>query len=85
MRTATSPLMEGGPPERCGYGFLWWVADRAPRPSYFAGGHGGPYIVVVPELDVTMGDADAMASPPAGIQLRRLAHQQVVAFENEGG
>nr|MBA3955786.1 serine hydrolase [Acidimicrobiia bacterium] len=69
VRTATSPLMEGGPPEQCGYGLLWWVADRATTPSYFAGGHGGQYVVVVPELDlvvVTMGDADAMAYPAAG-------------------
>lgn len=85
VRTATSPLMEGGLPERCGYGLLWWVADRAPRHSYFAGGHGGQYIVVVPSLDVvvvTMGDADAMSRPPAGLALRQLVHQQVVpAFE----
>jgi len=81
VRTATSPLMEGGPPEQCGYGLLWWVADRATTPSYFAGGHGGQYVVVVPELDlvvVTMGDADAMADPAAGLALRRLVHQQVV-------
>ena len=73
--------MEGGPPERCGYGLLWWVADRATTPSYFAGGHGGQYVLVVPELDlvvVTMGDADAMANPAAGLALRRLVHQQVV-------
>ena len=87
VRTATSPLMEGGPPEHCGYGFLWWVADRARRPSYFAGGYGGQYIVVVPGLDlvvVTMGDADAMARPSMGLALRRLVHSHVVpAFEPE--
>jgi CubicO group peptidase (beta-lactamase class C family) len=89
LRTAISPLVEGGPPERCGYGLLWWVADRAPRPSYFAGGYGGQYVVVVPDLDlvvVTMGDADAMARPPMGLMLRRLVHDQVVpAFEAEAG
>ncbi|HWI05251.1 MAG TPA: serine hydrolase, partial [Acidimicrobiales bacterium] len=29
VRTATSPLLPGGHPEFCGYGLLWWVADRA--------------------------------------------------------
>lgn len=56
-------------------------ADRATTPSYFAGGHGGQYVVVVPELGlvvVTMGDADAMAYPGAGLALRRLVHRQVV-------
>ena len=81
IRTATSPLMDGGLPERCGYGLLWWVADRASPPHYFAGGYGGQYIMVVPDLDlvaVAMGDADAMARPPIGLMLRRLLSQQVV-------
>jgi CubicO group peptidase (beta-lactamase class C family) len=81
VRTATSPLIEGGPPERCGYGLLWWVADRASPPHYFAGGYGGQYIMVVPDLDlvaVTMGDADAMDRPPMGLMLRHLLSQQVV-------
>lgn len=46
---ASSPLLAGGPPEFCGSGLLWWVADRATPPMYFAGGHGGPYVVVVPQ------------------------------------
>ena len=81
VRTATSPLMEGGPPERCGYGLLWWVADRASPPHYFAGGYGGQYIMVVPDLDlvaVTMGDADSMARPPMGLVLRHLLYEKVV-------
>ena len=80
VRTATSPLIEGGPPETCGYGLLWWVADRASPPHFFAGGHGGQYIVVVPELDlvvVTMADADAVERP-MGFLLRQLVYQQVV-------
>jgi len=81
VRMATSPLMEGGPPERCGYGLLWWVADRVSPGYYFAGGYGGQYVVVVPELDlvvVTMGDADAMARPPMGLMLRQLVFRQVI-------
>jgi len=82
VRTATSPLMQGGPPERCGYGLLWWVADRASPPHYFAGGYGGQYLMVVPELDLvalTMGDADAMAHPAMGLRLRELLYRRVVA------
>lgn len=81
VHAATSPLMEGGPPERCGYGLLWWVADRASPPHYFAGGYGGQYIMVVPELDVvavTMGDTDSMARPPMGLMLRHLLYEKVV-------
>ena len=78
--TATSPLMAGGPPEFCGYGLLWWVADRADPPLYFAAGHGGQYVVVVPALDlvvVTMADADAVARPK-GMPLRRLVMDVIV-------
>lgn len=77
---ATSPLLPGGPPEFCGYGLLWWVADRASPPRYFAAGHGGQYVVVVPELDlvvVTMADADAVAHP-RGMPLRRLVTETIV-------
>ncbi|HUR23676.1 MAG TPA: serine hydrolase domain-containing protein [Acidimicrobiales bacterium] len=77
---ATSPLMTGGPPEFCGYGLLWWVADRVDPPLYFAGGYGGQYVVVVPDLDlvvVTMADADAV-SHPKGMPLRRLVMDTIV-------
>ncbi|HUR23008.1 MAG TPA: serine hydrolase [Acidimicrobiales bacterium] len=80
VRTATSPLLPGGPPEFCGYGLLWWVADRANPPFFFAGGYGGQYVVVVPDLDlvvVTMADADAVAQPK-GTLLRRLVIDTIV-------
>jgi CubicO group peptidase (beta-lactamase class C family) len=84
VRTATSPLLEGGPPERCGYGLLWWVADRASPPHYFAAGHGGQYVVVVPDLDlvvVTMADADAVERP-MGFLLRQLVYRDVLPAMN---
>ena len=31
------------------YGHLWWVVPGAGEPLYFAWGHGGQYVVVVPE------------------------------------
>lgn len=80
VRTATSPLVGGGAPEWCGYGLLWWVADRATPPMYFAAGHGGQYMVVAPELDlvvVTQTDADAVARP-MGQPLRRLVMGTIV-------
>lgn len=80
VRTATSPLMEGGPPEHCGYGLLWWVADRGTPAMYFAGGHGGQYVVVVPSLDlvvVTMADADAVHRPK-GFLLRQLVTSTIL-------
>jgi len=86
VHTATSPLSEGGFPERSGYGLLWWVADRAARPYFFAGGHGGQYIVVVPGLDlvvVTMADAYAVPRP-MGSLLRQLVVEAILpAFEPE--
>ncbi len=66
VRMATSPLVAGGPPEQTSYGLLWWVAQDRTPPMYFAGGHGGQYIVVVPDLDlvaVTTADVDAVAYP----------------------
>jgi CubicO group peptidase (beta-lactamase class C family) len=80
VRAATSPVAGGGPPEYCNYGLLWWVADMATPPRYFAGGHGGQYVVVVPSLDlvvVTM--ADAYLQPrPRGDLVRRLVMETVV-------
>ena len=32
------------------YGYLWWVVPGAIEPLYFAWGHGGQYVVVVPDL-----------------------------------
>ena len=72
--------MDGGPPEPASYGLLWWVAERATPPMYFAGGHGGQYVVVVPDLDlvvVTLADADAVRRPK-GFLLRELVTETVV-------
>ena len=80
VRTATSPLVGGGPPEFCEYGLLWWVAAGVEPEHFFAAGHGGQYVVVVPALDlvvVTVADAGAVARPQ-GWPLRRLVLETVV-------
>ncbi len=67
VNAATARQAPGRPfPEGVAYGYLWWVDDLACPPAYFAGGHGGQYIYVVPALDlvvVTTADAYAEARP----------------------
>ncbi len=85
---ATSPLTAGGPPEGCSYGLLWWIDHQATSPRYLAGGWGGQYLLVVPELDlVIVTTADSYAVPrPQGFLLRRLAEQTIIpAFAPDSG
>lgn len=49
-----------GPYRDIRYGYLWWHAEARGRDVYFAWGHGGNFIVIVPTLDmivVTTADA----------------------------
>jgi CubicO group peptidase (beta-lactamase class C family) len=60
ITAATTPHSAGGPPENVAYGYLWWITEDGDHPSFFAGGYGGQYVTVVPELAlvvVTTGDA----------------------------
>lgn len=36
------------------YGYGWWMREFADVPSYFAWGYGGQYILLFPELDLTV-------------------------------
>jgi CubicO group peptidase (beta-lactamase class C family) len=51
VRASTHTQNHGGPPERVNYGYLWWVSEDAGFAVYFAGGFGGQFLYVVPELD----------------------------------
>jgi CubicO group peptidase (beta-lactamase class C family) len=45
---------EGGFPEGERYGYLWWVTNLKGHPAYFAGGYGGQFIYVIPDLDIVV-------------------------------
>jgi CubicO group peptidase (beta-lactamase class C family) len=36
------------------YGYLWWVADAAPVPAYFAWGYGGQFVYIVPSKQLVV-------------------------------
>jgi CubicO group peptidase (beta-lactamase class C family) len=40
--------------EDCGYGYQWWLAQVGGYSVTFALGHGGQFIVIVPELDMVI-------------------------------
>lgn len=67
------------------YGFLWWTESGAPEPAFFAWGHGGQYIYVVPSLDLVVvattewRGAGAEAGPQAGRVLETVVNQVVAA------
>ena len=79
VAAATSPHSAGGPPENVPYGYLWWISEDAGHPSFFAGGYGGQYVTVVPELAVvvvTTGDA-AVLTRTSG-NPRRLVSEVII-------
>lgn len=81
VAAATARQAPGRPfPEGVSYGYLWWVDDLASPPAFFAGGHGGQYIYVVPAFDlVVVTTADAYADArPFGRALRTLVESYIV-------
>lgn len=55
MEQSTSAQYERGG-GRAAYGFQWWVRTFGDEkyPAYFAQGHGGQYILVVPQLALVL-------------------------------
>jgi CubicO group peptidase (beta-lactamase class C family) len=68
-RTSHRSLVDLG--QHQGYGYLWWTIMIDTHPAYYAIGHGGQYIFVLPTLDlivvVTQETALHHHGDPAGI------------------
>ena len=76
---AATARKAGGPRENVPYGYLWWIAEDCGYRSFFAGGYGGQYLTVVPELELliaTTGDVDIFIETSRN--LRRLVSETVV-------
>lgn len=54
VKESTRKQNEGGFPENEGYGYQWWVTTVKGHEAYFAGGFGGQFIYVVPDLDIVV-------------------------------
>ena len=79
LAATTTAQSTGGGPEDVAYGYCWWIAEEGGRSSFFAGGYGGQYLTVVPELElvvVTTGDAAVLTETSAN--LRRLVGEAVI-------
>jgi CubicO group peptidase (beta-lactamase class C family) len=60
-------------------GYLWWATHDGGHSSFFAGGFGGQYITVIPDLHlvvVTTGDVDVFTETLRN--LRRLVAEVVI-------
>ncbi len=79
VAAATAPHSAGGPPEGTSYGYLWWITEDGGYRSFFAGGYGGQYVTVIPELAlvvVSTGDVDVFTETSRN--LRRLVVEIVI-------
>ena len=55
VAASTTAQTLGGYPESLRYGYLWWISsDSDGRTTFFAGGHGGQYIYIVPALGLVV-------------------------------
>ncbi len=76
---ATAATTDGGPPESVPYGYLWWITEDGGLRSFFAGGYGGQYVTVIPELALVVastGDVDVFTETSRN--LRRLVSEIVI-------
>lgn len=52
INESTRKQLCGGIPECNDYGYLWWIHKYSNYKCYYAGGFGGQYLCIVPELDI---------------------------------
>jgi CubicO group peptidase (beta-lactamase class C family) len=76
VEASTHEQSEGGFPEVEGYGYLWWVTSVAGWPAFFAGGLGGQYLYVIPDLDLVI--VIASSSDRAHVENRAIVGDYVV-------
>ncbi len=50
----TKAHTDGGKPHNEKYGYNWWVTQNNGYDAYFAGGYGGQFIYVIPDLDLVV-------------------------------
>lgn len=54
VKKSTQIHSEGGPPHGAKYGYMWWITEDEGNYAYFAGGYGGQFIYVIPDLDIVI-------------------------------
>ena len=78
QRSWTPQPLEGLPSGELSYGLGWWIADYGGHDAFFAAGHGGQTITVVPDLDLVVVIAANPQSPGEWQRFRRVIPDHVV-------
>lgn len=78
VEAATSQLVAGGFPEHTHYGYYWWITSVSGKHTYYAGGFGGQYLVVVPEVHMIVAMLSEMDQPH--IENRALLFEYIDAY-----
>ena len=54
VKNSTAIHSSGGTPHNEKYGYNWWITENNGYKSFFAGGYGGQFIYVIPDLDIVV-------------------------------
>ncbi len=63
VAASTRMQIQGGFPERDGYGYLWWTTQFGTHRAFYASGFGGQYLFVIPEKEMVIVITSAMDRP----------------------